>query len=218
LERNPAVFHDAGDRFLVGIRHRFLDVGRPVLDHRVPPPSSDGGQATRVPHRKNVEGSPDSPWMDLSSECQNTHLASLRLGQVSTQRTPPDKRFWSGTNYCLPGAMSAPDAVDGCFSGTRVPRMRVLLMLPRFGGANHARPMNPIEDSPPSFEERGKKRRTLRNYSPRHGRNRLDRSPPVLPHFAAPMGVHQFGDLQGFRLLLQGHKLPCRQRGGDGCL
>src|SRR3990170_4241567 len=34
--------------------------------------------------------------------------------------------------------MSAPDAVDGSFTGTSVPWMWVLLMLPRFGGANHA--------------------------------------------------------------------------------
>ena len=34
--------------------------------------------------------------------------------------------------------MSAIDAVDGSSTGTRVPWMWVLLMLPRFGGANHA--------------------------------------------------------------------------------
>ena len=35
-------------------------------------------------------------------------------------------------------AMSAIDAVDGSSTGTRVPKMWVLLRLPRFGGATHA--------------------------------------------------------------------------------
>src|SRR4029079_3228730 len=38
---------------------------------------------------------------------------------------------------CL-SAKSAIDAVDGSSTGTQVPWMWVLLMLPRFGGANHA--------------------------------------------------------------------------------
>ena len=37
LKRDAAVFHDAIDGFLVGIRHIFLDVSSPVFSHIDPP-------------------------------------------------------------------------------------------------------------------------------------------------------------------------------------
>ena len=37
MQGDSAVFHDAGDRFFVGIGHIFFNVGRPVLGHRIHP-------------------------------------------------------------------------------------------------------------------------------------------------------------------------------------
>jgi hypothetical protein len=37
LKGDAAVFHDATDGILVGIRHIFLDVSSPVLSHIEPP-------------------------------------------------------------------------------------------------------------------------------------------------------------------------------------
>jgi len=51
-------------------------------------------------------------------------INAYRMGLIRQARSTPDK--------------SAIDAVDGSSTGTWVPRMWVRLILPRFGGANHA--------------------------------------------------------------------------------
>src|SRR5438034_9963367 len=85
--------------------------------------------------------------------------------------------------------MTASDAVDGSATGTRVPWMWLLLMLPRFGGANHA-----------SHHDYRSRYRKIGLSGPRHRRGRQRAHPPsaeaplrpdVLPKAATMPGWHR---------------------------
>src|SRR3970040_2788983 len=73
----------------------------------------------------------------LSKEAQGG-LGKVRLASVHRFRSCSAEGYDSDAPFAVLGPMSASDAVDGSSTGTSVPRMWVLLMLPRFGGANHA--------------------------------------------------------------------------------
>src|SRR3990172_2221648 len=90
--------------------------------------------------------------------------------------------------------MSAVDAVDGSFTGTSVPWMWVLLVLPRFGGPNHANGHN-----------HRSRHRQVGISGARHRRGRQGAHPPsaeaplcpgVLPEAAAMPGWYR-----GLRLI-----------------
>jgi hypothetical protein len=74
--------------------------------------------------------------------CPLTHCPHFRprIGSPASPSRRPSLPVIDA-NACASFAavhMSAPDAVDGSSTGTEVPSMWALLMLPRFGGANHA--------------------------------------------------------------------------------